>query len=389
MHTARLPRLCRWSPELIGAVQHPSLRTTVSVARHGVFARHRGSGGFYARRTDLHPYTARRSRFSCCRDGCRAPRERPAFSEAELTSADQSAHPGVLREQGAAFSLSCVILTQGNRPAELNRAIDSVRAQQGPNVEVVLVVNGGVAPQVPIPSERVIVLPHNVGVPAGRNAGLTASTGEVIVFIDDDGWLPDRGTANRIRAAFAARPELGILSFRIVDPETGQTARRHIPRARVGNPERSSQVTTFLGGACAIRRAVFDRCGHLPAAFFYSHEETDLAWRALDAGFEIYYDAGAIMYHPGGIPYLRHVEFFENHARNRVWLARRRLPTPLIPLYLGTWIAITVLRHPHAQMLRASWRGFLDGWRTDPGPRRPIRWPTVWTMTRLGRPPVI
>jgi GT2 family glycosyltransferase len=253
----------------------------------------------------------------------------------------------------------------------------------------VLVVNGGVMTEEAPAKVRVIALEDNAGIPGGRNVGLTAATGEVMVFLDDDGWLPDRRTAERLRAVFAARPALGIVSFRIVDPETGHTARRHVPRVRVGDPERSSSVTTFLGGACVIRRAVFDRCGDLPAAFFYGHEETDLAWRALDAGFEIRYDAGAIMYHPGNEPSTRHPSFLENNARNRVWLARRRLPIPLVPAYLATWIGITVYRHRDGQVLRAWFRGFVDGWRTDPGPRHPIRWRTVWKMTRLGRPPVI
>ncbi len=290
---------------------------------------------------------------------------------------------------GSPMSLSCVILTRGDRRDQLTRAIDSVRAQHGPQVDIVLVLNGGTTLGREPPGVEVIALEDNVGIPAGRNLGLAASTGDVVVFLDDDGWLPDRGTADRLRAEFAARPKLGIVTFRIVDPETGTTARRHIPRVRVGDPERSSSVTSFLGGACAIRRSVFDRCGEFPAAFFYSHEETDFAWRALDAGFEIRYDAGAIMYHPASDPSTRHFSFFENNARNRVWLARRRLPMPLVPIYLATWIGITVSRHRDAQLLRAWGRGFVDGWRTDPGLRRPIRWRTVWTMTRLGRPPVI
>ncbi|MGH8777360.1 MAG: glycosyltransferase family 2 protein [Jiangellaceae bacterium] len=281
-----------------------------------------------------------------------------------------------------------MILTLGDREGALARAVDSVRAQRGPAVEVVVVVNGAEVAQPP-PASRVVTLASNAGIPGGRNVGLEASTGEVVVFLDDDGWLPDRGTVNRLRAEFAARQALGIVSFRIVDPETGRTARRHVPRVRVGDPERSSEVTTFLGGACAIRRSVFDRCGGLPDSFFYGHEETDLAWRALDAGFEIRYDAGAIMYHPEGHPQARHDGYFGKIARNRVWLARRRLPALLVPAYLATWVVITVLRHPNRAVLRSWFAGFAEGWRTDPGPRRPIRWRTVSTMTRLGRPPVV
>jgi hypothetical protein len=44
--------------------------------------------------------------------------------------------------------------------------------------------------------------------------------------------------------------------------------------------------------------------------------------------------------------------------------------------------------HDRASLL--VWgRGFVEGWRSDPGPRRPMSWSTVLRMTRLGRPPVI
>ena len=69
--------------------------------------------------------------------------------------------------------------------------------------------------------------------------------------------------------------------------ETGTTQRRHVPRLRASDPLRSSRVTTFLGGANAVRTTVFQQVGLLPDEFFYAHEETDLAWRALDAGWMI------------------------------------------------------------------------------------------------------
>lgn len=108
---------------------------------------------------------------------------------------------------------------------------------------------------------------------------------DVLLFLDDDGSLPNTDTAELIREAFSADPALGIVSFRITDPETGLTQRRHVPRLRASDPMRSSRVTTFLGGANAVRTKVLAQVGPLPGDFFYAHEETDLAWRALDAGF--------------------------------------------------------------------------------------------------------
>ena len=62
----------------------------------------------------------------------------------------------------------------------------------------------------------------------------------------------------------------------------------------------------------------------------------------------------------------------------------------LVPLYVGSWTMIQVLRwfrDPPA--LKAWLGGWRAGWREDPGERRPLRWRTIWRMARAGRPPVI
>jgi GT2 family glycosyltransferase len=283
--------------------------------------------------------------------------------------------------------VSCVILTMGDRPAELNRAIASLVAQQGDPIEIVVVSNGGALPDLP-PAARLVALADNVGIPAGRNAGADETTGELVLFLDDDGWLAEPTAAEQLRAQFSRDQRLGIVSLRIADPDSGATARRHVPRLRAGDPSASSDVTTFLGGACIVRRAVLAECGGLPDAFFYAHEETDLAWRALDAGWRIRYDADVLMYHPATAP-SRHASYYRLNARNRVWLARRRLPWPLVPAYLGVWIVLTVARTRRVGLLRTWFGGFTEGWRTDPGERRPMRWRTVARMARLGRPPIV
>jgi len=290
------------------------------------------------------------------------------------------ADPGTL-------SLSCVVLTMGNRPDELTRAVRSVLDQSGPAVDVLVVGNGADVPPLP-EGARSLRLPENEGIPGGRNRGVAHTTGDVVLFLDDDGWFPDRGLAAHVREAFAGDPRLGVLSFRIRDPEGGVGQRRHVPRLRAGDPLRSSPVTTFLGGACAIRRAVFDRVGEMPAPFFYGHEETDLAWRALDAGFSLRYDADAVMCHPPVLP-TRHAQFYRFNARNRVWLARRNLPWAVAAVYLLDWVVLMVVRERSGRALRPWFAGFVEGWRQPCGERRPMRWSTAWRMARLGRPPLL
>jgi GT2 family glycosyltransferase len=307
-----------------------------------------------------------------------------AGAPGNLAAADEPA--GEASRQ--ALTLSCVILTMGDRPAEVNRAIDSVLTQRGAQVELVVVGNGAEVTGLPA-GVRTVLLPENVGVAAGRNAGVQACGGDVVLFLDDDGWYPDPGLASYVAARFAAAPALAVLSMRVVDPEGGPGARWHVPRLRAGDPERSSVVTTFLGGASAIRRPAYLEAGGYPDEFFYGHEETDLAWRLLDRGYRLEYDAAARMCHHT-LPNARYDTFRRRDGRNRVLLARRNLPWPLAAVYLANWMALTVARERgKPASLRPWFTGFAEGWRTDPGRRRPISLGTAWRMTRAGRPPVI
>jgi GT2 family glycosyltransferase len=283
--------------------------------------------------------------------------------------------------------LSCVIITMGTRPAELARAIASTEPLRADGMELVLVGNGADLPTVD-GGVRTIRLPANRGVAAGRNAGLAASSGDVVMFLDDDGWFSDPGIGTHVAARFAADPRLAVLAFRVDDPDGGPGARWHVPRLRADSG-RSSGVTTFVGTGFAVRRSAWLAVGGLPELFFFAHEETDLAWRLIDRGYTLEYDAGARMCHPP-VPNARHSGWYRYDGRNRVLLARRNLPWPLAVVYVLDWFLVTMMRERRSKdALRAWLGGFAAGWRLDPGGRQPISLRTIWRLTRLGRPPVI
>ena len=300
------------------------------------------------------------------------------------------------------LSLACVILTMGTRPTELVRCVESVLAQDGAPIDVVVVANGCPAPDLPA-GVRVVELPENVGPPAGRNAAMATIDADVVLCLDDDAWYSAPDIAQHVRRSFAADPRLGVLTMRIDDPEGGPGQQRHVPRLGRTDAHRSSDVTTFLFGACAIRRAAFLEAGELAGNFFFNHEESDFAWRVLDAGWRIHYDGTVAVLHPSTEPYRENSEHHWRNGRNRAWMARRRLPQPLAALHVATWTVITAVRgarstpRPDEHGVRHSrlwWfgtylRGVREGLRTDPGPVRPMRWRTAWRMTRLGRPPLI
>lgn len=278
----------------------------------------------------------------------------------------------------------------GDRPEALDRALRSVLDQDLPSGTAldVLVLTNGCGP-IPVPAGvRTESLATNLGIPGGRNEGVRRTSADLLLFLDDDGYYPTTDVIARLVALFDADPRLGIASLKVVDSAGGAGQRRHVPRVRAGDPDRSSEVTTFLGGASAIRREVFDTCGLYADAFFFGHEESDLAWRALDAGFRIRYCGDVPMAHASRPP-AAGGETLRLSARNRVWLVRRRLPWALAVAHLAVWTVLTAVRLRRPGPFLTWLRGARDGLREPAGERAPIRWRTAWRMALLGRPPVI
>jgi GT2 family glycosyltransferase len=284
-------------------------------------------------------------------------------------------------------TFGAVVLTMGHRPAELERGLRSLLAQRDVHLDIVVVGNGWDPVGLP-PGVRGCGLPENVGIPAGRNAGVPLVAGELLFFLDDDAMLPRDDVLARMGAQFAADPNLGLIQPRVVDPDGRAAPRRWTPRIRVGDPARSSPAMNIWEGAVAVRRAAFDFAEGWPEPFWYAHEGIELAWRVWDAGYHVRYDGEIDVHHPAIQP-TRHAEFYRFQARNRVWLARRNLPLPVGLLYVLSWAAVGASRLRSREAVVETLRGYRLGLHDPGGERRPMRWRTVWRMARAGRPPII
>jgi GT2 family glycosyltransferase len=281
-----------------------------------------------------------------------------------------------------------VLLTQGTRPDDLDRGIRSLLAQQGVTLDIVCVGNGWQPTGLP-PEVRSLGLPVNLGIPAGRNRGVSMVTGDYLFFLDDDASIPDPQFLSTAVRKLQADPSLGLIQPRVVDPTGAASPRRWIPRIRKGSATHSSNVFSVWEGAVILPRPVFDATGGWAEPFFYAHEGIELAWRVWDQGLRTWYAGDLVANHPV-ILQTRHADYYRLNARNRVWLARRNLPGVLVPLYVGAWTAIQVFRWArNRSALRAWFGGWREGWRSDPGQRRPLSARTVWRMTLAGRPPIV
>src|SRR5258706_8352926 len=114
-------------------------------------------------------------------------------------------------------SVSAIIATY-NYGHHLSNALDSILALEGLGelfeVEIIVVDDASTdaTPEIVqhYPQARYIRLPHRQGVAAARNAGIRASTGEYISFLDaDDTWLPRK---LRVQIPLlSAHPEVGVV----------------------------------------------------------------------------------------------------------------------------------------------------------------------------------
>ncbi len=284
--------------------------------------------------------------------------------------------------------LGVVILTTGGRCDQLAAALASIRAQRGISSQIVVVANTDDRDvDIDVGDAQLVRPGTNLGIPAGRNLGVSALADvDAVAFLDDDAELVDRDVLAHALAELATDEHLAVVSMRLIDPETGKTERRHVPRIIVGDPARSSWATTFLGGACVIRHSAYNAAGGLPERFFYAHEETSLAWRLIDQGWRIRYRGDLTVAHPAHPP-TRHGDYHHLSARNRVLLARMHLPWPVAGVYLAVWLTLSLIRGAGGR--RAVLRGFRDGFGLDGVERSPLRWATVVRLARYGRPPII
>ena len=209
-------------------------------------------------------------------------------------------------------------------------------------------------------------LEDNIGIPAGRNAGVPLVSGEYLCFLDDDSWFLDDNFLGEAISRFTKHPKMGLLQPRITDPERNDDPTRWIPRLNKRTALDSSRVF-HVGETCLVMpRKIFDQTGGWAGGFWYAHEGIELAWRVWDTGHHVWYAGDMRIGHPVVDP-RRHEEFYRLNARNRVWLARRNLRWPFSWVYVTSWGLLECIRlakEPGA--VRQYLSGWLAGWQRSP-----------------------
>ena len=239
-----------------------------------------------------------------------------------------------------------VVIVDWHQPDLTRRAVGSVLSQRvDASVEVVLVVNDADDDTVrsyreDFPALVVVPEPTNAGFAGGVARGLAASSGAVVVLVNNDA-VADHGFLDRGLAALAAggpttaavaatavlegrfapvvpgasrsdddlvaadgrrwrRVETGGVTLvngtGVVLDRSGNGRDRDWLRPVDDAPEHAP-LFGFSGGAAFLRRAAVDAVGGFDESLFMYYEDLDLAWRLRLAGYRIGAAPDAVVVH--------------------------------------------------------------------------------------------
>jgi GT2 family glycosyltransferase len=297
------------------------------------------------------------------------------YADAQITTAPVTAATAV--ETTAAATVSIVFLVY-NRREELRVSLRSMLEETdypGDRVEVIVVDNAsddGSAEMIAgeFPRVRVIRRDENCGVSAW-NDGFAVATGDYVLALDDDCYLPGDGL--RLAVEAARREEADLVSFGVSALDR--------PDYRFNASYRTG-LLSFWGCAVLIRRPVLEALrGYDPEIFVWANE-LEFMVRFFDRGFRHLHLPELVAVHMK-VPGTDWRDYYasrayrvnaEHFAYTAAKLFRRRDAAGAL-LALTAWSLRDAYRIDSAtlQALRWSVRGFVNGLRH----RQPVTNPRV------------
>ena len=255
-----------------------------------------------------------------------------------------------------------VVIPNWNGSKHLEECLAALRGQTLHGRMSVVVVDNGSTDDSPVVLARhadlvtVIANPENVGFAAACNQGMLHERDSEFVALLNNDAIPEPVWLESMIEAMDGDPSIGSCTPKVLSYDDrgrfdnaghvvfadGLTRGRGRLHDDVGQYERQEEVFGPSGCAVLLRRSMLDDIGLLDEHFFAYCEDADLAFRARLRGWRCVYVPAAVVYHKfsaSGEPFSAfkalHVE------RNRLWLAVKNLPLPLLIVSPG----FTLLRY--------------------------------------------
>ncbi|MEQ8470499.1 MAG: glycosyltransferase family 2 protein [Marinoscillum sp.] len=222
--------------------------------------------------------------------------------------------------------------------------LESTKSLTYPNYEIILVDNNSNEDPTEIISEKfpevkLIVTDKNLGFTGGNNVGIAAANGDYYFIVNNDTEVtPD--LLERLLEPFEEDPNIGMVSpkiryhvepeviqyagFNKINPFTGRNSTVGQKEKDTGQYDKSGYTHYAHGAAMMVPREVVNKVGPLPDIFFIYYEELDWSAHIIRAGYQIYYQSKALIFHKESITVGKDSPFKAYyHNRNRILFMRR------------------------------------------------------------------
>lgn len=189
------------------------------------------------------------------------------------------------------------------------------------------------------PNTRLLLSDKNLGFAGGNNWGMHQAKGEFMFIVNNDTELtPD--LIQLLLEPFFQNPAIGVVcpkinyfsqphtiqyaGFRPMNKLTGRTSTVGDLELDKGQYSVSGPTNGAHGCAMMVKKEVIEKTGMFPEKFFLYYEEWDWSARIQKAGYTIWYQSAAIIYHKESMSVGK-----ENplkayyHTRNRILYMRR------------------------------------------------------------------
>ncbi|HYF33161.1 MAG TPA: glycosyltransferase family 2 protein [Chitinophagaceae bacterium] len=200
------------------------------------------------------------------------------------------------------------------------------------------------------PNTRVLLSKKNLGFAGGNNWGIAQARGDYIFIVNNDTEVtPD--LLHKLLAAFSSAPDIGVVcpkikywdakdiiqyaGFNKMNPITGRTSTLGNKEKDLGQYDVSGPTHGAHGCAMMVKREVIDKVGMFPSKFFLYYEEWDWSARIQRAGYTIWYEASAVIYHKESMSVGKNNPMkVYYHTRNRILYMRRNTSFPQLLLFM-------------------------------------------------------
>jgi GT2 family glycosyltransferase len=219
-----------------------------------------------------------------------------------------------------------VCITTHNRRDELARTLASLHQLTPPPDEILVAADGCHDGTLELlrekyPQVRTLVHERALGSIPSRNELAATCRSDIFLSLDDDSYPLEPDFVTRLRALFAARPQLAVATF----PQRSDEFPESLTATDFGP---SQFVGSYVNSGAAIRRSVFESLRGYPDFFFHAYEEPDFALRCVAAGWQVWCESSLTIRHHFTGTQRNEVRTHHRHARNEFWSVLLRCPAP-------------------------------------------------------------